>query len=127
MNYAGRLFRPVSNSPNREVNGEKQFRYEQRGNLFSATYSGGGIRAGHMLGSCDAKGNLRFCYHHVLDDVGVLRSGVCESRPEILPDGRIRMHECWRWTLGASGAGEAIVEEIIPASRSSPLPRKVQK
>ena len=115
MTYSGKLFRPVSNSPNGEVNGETLFRYEQHGDLFSATYSGGGIRAGHMLGCCDAKGNLRFCYQHVSDDGGVLRSGVCESRPEILVDGRIRLHERWRWTLGADGEGESIVEEIIPA------------
>lgn len=37
MNYSGKLFRPVSNSPNGEVNGETLFRYEQHGDLFSAT------------------------------------------------------------------------------------------
>lgn len=115
MNYAGRKFRPVSNTPNGEVNGETLFHYEQQGELFTATYSGGGIRHGSMTGLCDSLGNLRFCYQHVSDD-GCLKSGYCESRPELLDDGRIRLYERWRWTLGGEGEGESIVEEITPTA-----------
>jgi hypothetical protein len=113
MNYAGRKFRPVNNTPNGEVGDGTLFHYEQQDDLFSATYAGGGIRHGQMLGLCDAAGHLRFCYQHVSDD-GSLRSGVCESRPEILEDGRIRLHERWRWTHGApSTEGESVVEEVM--------------
>jgi hypothetical protein len=111
MNYAGRKFRPVSNTPNGEVNGETLFCYEQAGDLLTATYAGGGIRHGSMVGICDASGNLRFCYQHVSDD-GALRAGYCESTPQILADGRIRLRERWRWTLGGEGEGESIVDEV---------------
>ena len=68
MNYAGRKFRPVSNTPKGEVNGQTLFHYEQHGDLFTASYAGGGIR----------------------------------------------LHERWRWTVGDSGEGESVVDEVIP-------------
>jgi hypothetical protein len=114
MNYDGRKFRPVSNTPNGEVNSETLFHYCQQGDLFTATYAGGGIRHGSMTGFCAAGGELHFCYQH-LSDGGQLRSGVCQSRPELLPDGRIRLHERWRWTFGGEGEGQSMVEEVIPA------------
>jgi hypothetical protein len=39
-------------------------------------------------------------------------TGICRSTPEILPDGRIRLHEKWQWTSGDRSSGESIVEEI---------------
>jgi hypothetical protein len=110
-NYEGRRFRPVTNTPNGQVNGETLFVYRQTGDLLTATYAGGGIRCGQMTGVVSADGALRFCYQHVTD-VGELRSGVCQSRPERLADGRIRLHETWRWTLGETSAGESMVEEV---------------
>ena len=41
-----------------------------------------------------------------------LKNGFCKSIPELLPDGRIRLHETWEWTYGGDGTGESIVEEI---------------
>lgn len=32
--------------------------------------------------------------------------------PEILPDGRIRLHERWQWTNGDGSSGTSIVEEL---------------
>jgi hypothetical protein len=37
---------------------------------------------------------------------------MCTSTPEILPDGRIRLHEKWQWTVDESSEGESIVEEV---------------
>ena len=42
-------------------------------------------------------------------------TGICKSTPEILEDGRIRLHEKWQWTCGGGGAGESIVEEVKPS------------
>jgi hypothetical protein len=79
--------------------------------LLTATYSGGGIRHGAMTGLVRADGSLEFCYQHVTD-AGELRSGICESTPEVLADGRVRLEERWRWTLGGTSAGESVVEEV---------------
>lgn len=102
------------------MNGETLFEYQQSGDLLTATYRGGGIRLGSMLGTVGPDGHLHFCYHH-LTDQGELRSGVCRSRPELLPDGRIRLYESWQWTLGGDCAtGESIVEEVAAATPPRP-------
>lgn len=111
LNYDGRRFRPVTNTPNGQVNGETLFQYSQDGDLLTATYAGGGIRSGSMTGLVRGDGGLEFCYQHVTDG-GELRSGVCRSRPVSMADGRLRLEEKWRWTLGDLSEGESAVEEV---------------
>ncbi|KAL3954198.1 hypothetical protein ACCO45_012154 [Purpureocillium lilacinum] len=55
--------------------------------------------------------SLDMRYHHVNRE-GQLMTGRCVSRPEVLPDGRLRMHETWRWTSGDESSGESVVEEV---------------
>lgn len=111
INYHGRTFTGVSNSPNGQVSGETVFNYSQRNNILSANYQGGSIREGYMLGQIREDNSLYFAYHHI-DNDGQLKSGYCNSKPEVLPDGRIRLHEQWEWTHGGEGKGESIVEEV---------------
>ncbi|MFN7927544.1 MAG: n-acetylglutamate synthase, partial [Blastocatellia bacterium] len=44
---------------------------------------------------------------------GELMTGICISTPEVLTDGRLRLHESWQWTCGERASGESIVEEIL--------------
>ena len=111
INYHNRKFAGVSNSPNGQVTGDTVFEYQQEGNILKATYRGGGIKSGYMLGKVNPDGTLYFLYHH-LDENQNLRSGCCFSRPKVLEDGRIRLYENWEWTHGGAGEGESIVEEI---------------
>ena len=111
INYHRRTFTAVSNSPNGQINGDTVFQYSQQDSLLTAFYSGGMIQEGHILGKVNEDGSLYFTYHH-LDLAGQLKSGYCNSMPEVLPDGRIRLHETWEWTHGGSGKGESVVEEI---------------
>ncbi|RYD69871.1 MAG: n-acetylglutamate synthase, partial [Verrucomicrobiaceae bacterium] len=97
INYNGRKFRSVVNSDNGEVGSETEFQYRQSGNIVTAIYSGGSILIGQLLATSDAAGVLDMRYHHV-NTQGELMTGVCRSVPELLPDGRIRLHESWRWT-----------------------------
>ncbi len=110
INYHGRTFAGVSNTPNGQVSGQTIFAYSQDGEMLSATYSGGSIKNGHMTGLVHEDSSLYFAYHH-LDTDGRLKSGYCHSTPEVLPDGRIRLHEQWEWTHGGEGKGESVVEE----------------
>jgi len=111
INYHGRKFIGVTNSPNGQVSGDTIFHYEQNENILKATYSGGSIIQGQMLGQVFDDDNLYFAYHHI-DNDGQLKSGYCNSKPEILPDGRIRLYEQWEWTHGGEGKGESVVEEV---------------
>lgn len=111
MDYNNRTFRAVSNTGNGEVSGDTLFRYRQEGNVLTAAYEGGRVARGHLMGLVDGAGNLAFSYHHINTD-GQLMAGLCDSTPEVLPDGRIRLHERWRWTTGDRSAGTSVVEEV---------------
>lgn len=110
INYRGRTFRSVSNSPNGEVGDETLFSYRQENDVVWATYAGGQIRFGTLVASVDSDGRLDMRYAHV-NARGELQTGKCLSTPEILPDGRIRLHEKWEWTSGDCSTGESVVEE----------------
>lgn len=109
INYDKRTFSAVSNSENGEVSNETIFHYHQDGSVFWAEYAGGAVRKGTMIGFVQPDGKLVFLYQH-LNINGCLRSGKCESIPEIMPDGGIRLHESWRWN-DSNESGTSIVEE----------------
>lgn len=109
--YDARIFRSVENSEGGDVTGATTFHYHQHDDIVWATYAGGAVRFGTLVSKVDPLGNLDMRYQHVSVD-GSFKSGQCHSRPERLPDGRLRLHERWRWTGGAEGQGESIIEEI---------------
>ncbi|MEM9777974.1 MAG: n-acetylglutamate synthase [Chloroflexota bacterium] len=111
INYNGKKFTSVSNSGSGEVDNNTVFNYQQNGNVLWATYSGGAIKFGTLTGLIAEDGSLDFRYSHVNTD-DIIMTGRCLSTPEILPDGRIRLHENWQWTSGDLSAGESIVEEM---------------
>ena len=111
INYDNKKFASVQNSGSGEVSGETVFYYHQKDDLVWAEYSGGAIVYGQLIAKADENGNLEMRYQH-LNKKGELMTGVCRSTPEILPDGRIRLHEKWHWISGDLSTGESIVEEI---------------
>ena len=111
VNYHNRKFRPVSNSENGEVSSEMVFHYTQMGKVLSCSYSGEYIQQGHLLGLVAHDGTINMRYHQV-NSRGELMTGICTSTPEILPNGKIRLHEKWQWTSGDSSKGESILEEF---------------
>ncbi|MGV3610257.1 MAG: n-acetylglutamate synthase [Fluviicola sp.] len=111
MNYHNKKFRPVSNTENGETSEETLFQYHQEGNLLTCSYSGGQIISGQLIGLVDESGNIDMRYHQV-NRKGELMTGVCQSKPEILPDGRIRLHESWQWTSGDCSKGNSVLEEV---------------
>jgi hypothetical protein len=111
IHYHQKVFRVVENCHNGETSPLTIFHYLQTDNIVSANYAGGGILAGHLLGLVDAKGNIDMHYHQV-NNKGEIMTGICKSIPEILPNGKIRLHEKWQWTSGDCSSGESIIEEI---------------
>lgn len=111
ISYNNRKFRGIANSGTGEVDSETVFYYHQDGHIVWAEYSGGEIVRGTLIAKVLADGSLDMRYQHI-NRKGELMTGSCTSRPEVLPDGRIRMHEKWRWTSGDRSAGESIIKEI---------------
>ncbi len=111
MNYHNRIFRVVNNSENGDTSSETTFHYKQEGNILTSIYSGGSIVSGHLMGLVDEKGNIDMRYHHINSD-GDIMTGFCKSTLEILEDGRIRLHEEWKWTSGDQSSGKSTIEEL---------------
>lgn len=110
INYNNKTFRPISNTENGETSGETIFYYKQEGNILTSDYAGGKIRCGHLIGLVDDAGNIEMRYHQV-NAKGELMTGSCVSKPEILNNGKIRLHETWEWTSGDKSKGKSIIEE----------------
>jgi len=66
---------------------------------------------GCLVGTADRRGVLNFTYIHINREREI-RTGICTSRPEMLPDGRIRLHEKWQWTDGDRSRGESVLIEV---------------
>jgi len=109
--YHNKKFRTVSNSENGEISAEMIFLYQQSGNILTSTYSGGQIVKGQLIGLVDEEGCIEMRYHQVNTN-GELMTGICSSKPEILPNGKIRLNEIWKWTSGDMSKGESVLEEI---------------
>jgi hypothetical protein len=111
FNYHNKQFRAVSNTPNGETSAQTIFHYRQEGNIIAADYAGGNIIKGHLIGVVNEDGVIDMRYHQV-NIKGELMTGVCISTPELLPDGKIRLHEQWKWTSGDGSEGSSVVEEV---------------
>lgn len=111
FNYHNKSFRPVSNTENGETSADTIFLYQQTNNILTSQYAGGRIIAGHLIGLVDGNGHINMRYHQV-NDQGELMTGTCYSVPEQLPNGKIRLHESWRWTSGDGSEGQSVLEEI---------------
>jgi hypothetical protein len=113
INYDGRVFRPIANE-NGEVGADTVFVYAQQGRVVTATYSGGAVVTGHLIGVVDDDGVIDLRYHQV-NTAGELRTGICRTTPEVLADGRLRLNEDWRWTSGDGSTGSSVLEEERPS------------
>ena len=111
FNYNNKRFRPVSSSKNSETNSETVFEYVQEGDILTSTYQGGQIIHGHLIGIVSDNGDIEMSYHQVNKD-GILMTGICNSKPERMDNGKIRLYETWQWTSGDLSKGESVLEEI---------------
>ena len=111
INYNNRKFKPLINSDSGETSGETIFHYKQSSNILTSEYYGGKIIMGHLIGLVDEKGEIEMRYHHINDE-GNLMTGICTSVPELLENGKIRLHENWQWTSGDLSKGQSVLEEV---------------
>jgi len=111
MHYGGKLFRPVEISGASQTSSDTIFKYEQTGNMVIASYSGGNVKFGQMIGLVNPEGLLKMRYQHI-DRDDALKTGICETTPEVLPSGKLRLHEKWEWTCGDHAKGQSVLEEI---------------
>ncbi|QJD79950.1 n-acetylglutamate synthase [Spirosoma rhododendri] len=109
--YDGKTFRSVTNTANGEVSGDTLFHYHQADTIVWAEYGGGAIVRGTLIATVAPDNSLDMRYQHV-NTAGELMTGRCQTTPETLPNGRLRLHEHWQWTSGDGSMGESIVDEV---------------
>ena len=104
----GRVLRAAAPVAGGEVTPETEFRFRQSGDMVWGRYSGGEIRLGFFVGTSDGA-TVRFRYTQ-LNANGETATGSSVDRIEVLPDGRVRLHETWAWD-SREGSGTSVLEE----------------
>jgi hypothetical protein len=112
FNYDKKIFKAVINTTNSSVTNDTTWLYKQEGKVVSATYTGGSIIQGNLLGMIEDEGTLKM-YYHQIDINHQCKTGKMKVTPEILPDGRIRLYEEWE-RKGDHTMGTVIKEEFLP-------------
>jgi hypothetical protein len=111
----GRRFAAVSNVGG-EVSADTIFEYRERDGEIWASYAGGAVRRGYLVGT--RAGDQVVLRYVQLNVDGHTSSGRCRSTIMVLGDGRLRMHEVWEWE-SRPGGGTSTVEEVAGAQVSS--------
>jgi hypothetical protein len=110
IDYDGRRFRSTAHGPDADA---PIALYRQEGDLLWAEFSGSDVRRGSLSGLSAGDGTLQFTYTMVLAD-GEIVAGRCRSTPEVLPDGRIRLHEQWERYGPRASSGVSQLDEVRP-------------
>lgn len=110
FNLNNRLFTSVSNTVNGEVSKDTLFHYYQNGSTLWASYSGGEIEKGYLVGKFIKEDQIYFTYQHINIDSNI-RIGECSSTLKKLPDGRLILNESWKWLNGDKSSGSSTIEE----------------
>ncbi len=109
LSLDGRRFRPVGDTVGGEVGAETVFEFSQEDDLVHARYAGGQVRLGYLVGTSTGT-DVQFRYAHV-NRAGDTATGQSRDRIEVLPDGRLRLHETWAWD-SQEGSGTSTLEEL---------------
>ena len=105
----GRRFRPPDNVTGGDVGVATLFVFHQEDDMVWAEYVGGRVRKGFLVGSTDGV-YVEFRYTQLLTD-GTTANGWSRDRIEMLSDGRMLLHEWWRWESKV-GSGTSILAEV---------------
>jgi hypothetical protein len=106
----GRRFRSLTDADGGDVGPATVFDYQEAGGVIHASYSGGSIERGFLVGT-RAGNTLDFRYAQLRSD-GTTATGHCISVISREPDGRLRLDETWEWE-SEPGSGTSSVEEIF--------------
>jgi len=105
----GRKFVALEPTDGGEVGPGTVFEYHEENGDIWASYSGGTVVRGFLVGTRD--GNLLNFRYSQLSQDRETSSGRCESEITTAVDGRLRLNETWSWET-RPGSGVSVVEEV---------------
>ncbi|MGI9545033.1 MAG: n-acetylglutamate synthase [Cyclobacteriaceae bacterium] len=101
----------MSNSKNGEVSIETVFHYRQEGELVSATYKGGSVMSGSIVGLWRESEQLDLLYH-CLTNEGELKAGKAQALASVMDNGKIKLSLDWQWLTSDQSSGKSEYVEI---------------
>jgi len=101
LNLDLRIFKPLEISPDSDLSSETFFEFQERDHVVEASYRGGAILRGYLLGRRDDDRVLT-AYTQLLTN-GSRRTGTAEMRVEQGADDRMFLTEDYRWSGGTVG------------------------
>ncbi|MCL2011398.1 MAG: hypothetical protein FWG75_01210 [Cystobacterineae bacterium] len=110
INLNNKQFKSTSNSENGEVSSDTVFYYKQNGGIISATYQGGSILQGQIIGKIFEDNHLEFAYQHINKNDEIM-TGKCISYPKLNEDKKIIIEEYWEWTCRDKSKGQSTLIE----------------
>lgn len=103
INFKGKSFRIIANSAEGEVNSDTIFEFDQKEDLISATYYGGGIRFGKIIGTI-TETQLDLLYQCITEN-NELKAGKANAEISFNPEGKIKLMMNWQWLNGTLESG----------------------
>ncbi|SFK85417.1 hypothetical protein SAMN04487950_1445 [Halogranum rubrum] len=92
-----------------EVGSDTRMTFTQDGSRLSATYSGGDVVEGHLVGTLvDGEWDVRYVQ---LNREGETATGHSVGSVEEGSDGRVRIEDEWEWE-SKPGGGRSVLEEV---------------
>ncbi len=95
MNLHGTSFQVSSTAETGVISSHTRLEFEQRGDRVLGRYRGGSIQRGWLVGNLSGR-TLRFRYAQK-ETTGHVHGGRSVCDLEILPSGRLRLHEHFQW------------------------------
>ena len=111
INLNNKSFKPLNNSDNGEVSDDTIFCYKQNDDIITATYQGGHILKGQLIGKIFNDNHIEFAYQHINIEKELM-TGVCKSYPTINENGKVLLEEFWQWTCKDNSKGQSTIIEI---------------
>ena len=111
INLNSKRFTLVSNSAGDAEPGQTIFTFEQTGRAVRATYEGGGVQLGALIGQIEQDDTLTVLFQQVTS-AGKLCGGEGRMEVESSVDGKIRFVDLWKYTINGEGGGRAVWQEL---------------
>lgn len=109
FNLDNRQFQLLVNSDNGAVSDQTTFHYTEEDGLVTATYAGGSVIEGQIIGKWISDDQLDMRYHCILQDHS-LKAGKAIAQVIKNNDARIELHLDWQW-LGRGDKGKSVYIE----------------
>ncbi|MDQ9009965.1 hypothetical protein RFI36_09995 [Acinetobacter gerneri] len=107
-----KVFMSVANTANGDVNSATRFYYNQKNGVVTATYSGGFVVKGSIIGKMLDEYSFEICYQH-LTVAGELKAGYCKSKISLLDNDVIKIDETWKFLTGDQAEGTSELVEVV--------------